>query len=277
MRTGGMSEVCMNKLSCMIKPGFMGTQGSFGMLGMVVLLVLAGCANQQSQKAYSGKESSQHESARVHTELGAGYYGQNQLAIALEEFTEATRLDPNYALAYNGLGLVYSALKEDSKADANFKKSVQMEPNNSQSRNNYGTFLCSRNRIDESITQFMDAVKNPLYTTPAVAYMNAGICSLRKNDTVNAETYFQKALIANPGLSAAAYQLGLIYFNKEQYTFVRAALQNALSNNPSPEVLWLAIRTERILGNKDAVSSYTLELRRQYPKSEQTKALLQGQ
>lgn len=243
----------------------------------IVLSCVAACANQQSQQAYSGKESNQHESARVHTELGAGYYGQNQMAIALEEFTEAARIDPNYALAYNGLGLVYSALREDAKADANFKKSVQLEPNNSQSRNNYGTFLCSRNRIDESIVQFMDAVKNPLYTTPATAYANAGICALRKNDTVNAESYLQKALMADPLMSPAAYQLALIYFNREQYGFVRTTLQNVLNNNPSPDALWLAIRAERKLGNKDAVSSYSLELRRRYPKSEQTKALLQEQ
>jgi len=213
----------------------------------------------------------------VHTELGAGYFAQNQMAIALEEFTEAIRIDGNYAMAYNGLGLVYGALREDAKADSNFKRSLQIEPNNSESRNNYGSFLCSRNRIDESIVQFTEAVKNPLYATPGVAYMNAGICALKKKDEKSAETYLEKALQAQPLLQTAAYQLATIQFNRGQVGIARNTLKNALINNPGPDTLWLGIRIERILGDRDAEASYALLLRKKYPNSEQTKALLSGQ
>jgi len=246
---------------------------------LIVILLLSGCANQQAdqERPYSGKESTQRESARIHTELGAGYLGQYQYAIALEEFNEATRIDPNYALAYNGLGMVHAALKEDTKADDNFKKSIRLEPGNSETRNNYGTFLCSRNRIDESIVQFMEAVKNPLYRTPSVAYVNAGFCSLRKKDIDSAEKYLKQALSIQPSLNQAAFQLGTIYFDRQQYELARNTIQPALLNNPLPDILWLAIRIERILGNKDAVSSYTLELRKRYPNSAQAKALAAGE
>jgi type IV pilus assembly protein PilF len=42
-------------------------------------------------------------------------------------------------------------------------------------------------------------------------------------------------------------------------------------------MLWLGIRIERLLGDKDAEASYAMLLRRKYPNSEQTKALLSGQ
>lgn len=245
-------------------------------LVLLAALLLAACANQQ-EKAYPGKETAARESARRHTELGAGYYGQRQMGIALEEFTEAVRIDPSYALAYNGLGLVFSNLKEDVKADANFKKAIQLDPRNSESHNNYGTFLCSRNRIDESIVQFMDAVKDPLYATPATAYLNAGICSLRKQDSENAEIYLQQALAKDPLMGPAAYQLSQLYYERKQYQAAHNALQNLLLSNPGPEVLWLAIRIERGLENNNAVSSYSLELRRKYPDSPQAKALAAGQ
>lgn len=241
----------------------------------VVIFALCSCAAQQSQDA--SRESGQRESARIHTELGAGYYAQNQPGVALEEFNDAIRIDPTYAMAYNGLGLVYAALHEDDKADANYKKSLQLEPGNSESHNNYGTFLCSRNRIDESISQFLEAVKNPLYTTPGSAYLNAGICSLKKQDVKNAELYLQKALQAQPLLHQAAYQLALIHFNRGQHQLAHNDLQNAMISNPTPEMLWLGIRIERVLGDKNAESSYTLLLKSKYPDSEQTKALLAGQ
>ena len=240
-----------------------------------LLALLVGCAGQTERQSYGG-ESNLRERARIHTELGAGYFGQNQLGIALEEFTEATQIDPTYAMAYNGLGLVHSALREDAKADNSFKKAILLEPNNSESRNNYGTFLCSRGRYDESIAQFLEAVKNPLYVTPGIAYMNAGICSLRKNDESNAELYLQKALQAQPVLDQAAYHLAVIEFNRGKPLRAREYLQNPLANSPTPDMLWLGIKVERQLGGRDAEASYALQLRKNYPNSEQTKALLSG-
>ncbi len=239
---------------------------------IVVAFLLTACAAQQAREKAGNRES-----ARIHTELGAGYYQQGQMGVALDEFNEAIKIDPDYALAYNGLGLVYVRLGEDAKADANFMKSIQLEPGNPESHNNYGTFLCSRNRIDESIAQFNDAVRDPLYATPEMAYLNAGICSLKKKDEKNAEAYLQKALQIQPLLHQAAYQLALIQFNRGEYEQARKSLGNALVSNPTADMLWLGIRIERKLGDKDTESSYALQLRRKYPNSEQTKALLSGQ
>lgn len=243
---------------------------------LVLLLLLTACAGQNERQSYGG-ESNLRERARIHTELGAGYYAQNQLGIALEEFNEASQIDPSYSLAYNGLGLVYSALREDNKADASFKKAIQLEPGNSESRNNYGTFLCSRGRYDESVMQFLEAVKNPLYVTPGVAYLNAGVCSLRKKDVANAEVYLQRALQVQPVLYQASYQLAVIEFERGQPLRAREYLQNPLANDPTAEMLWLGIRVERQLGGRNAEASYALQLRKKYPNSEQTKALLSGQ
>lgn len=240
---------------------------------LIALVLLTACATQQSAR----EESNQRERARIHTELGAGYFAKRNIPIALEEFTEATTIDPTYPMAYTGLGLVYAELNEDAKAEANFKKALQLDPNSSESHNNYGTFLCSRDRIDESIQQFLKAVDNPLYATPAVAYLNAGVCALKKKDVANAEIYLRKALQIEPLLHAAAYQLASIQYGKGSYGEARNYLQYALANEPSPEILWLAILVERKLGGRDAEASYALELRRKYPQSAEARALVSGQ
>ena len=238
------------------------------------LMLLAGCA---AQTGSSGSDQALRDRARIHTELGSGYFAQGQMAIALQEFNDAVKADPSYSLAYNGLGLVYSNLHEDNKAEASFKRSIELEPDNPESHNNYGVFLCARDRIDESITQFMEAVKNPLYVSAGAAYLNAGVCSLKKQDAKNAELYFRSALQAQPNLHGAAYQLALIAFNREDYLLARGYLLNVMADNPKPEMLWLGVRVERALGDKDAEASYALLLKNKYPDSEQTKALLSGQ
>ena len=239
------------------------------------VLFLSACATQQSSRA-GAAESNKHESARIHAELGAGYYQQNEMALALEEFTKSIEFDPGYSSGFNGLAMTYAAIKEDANAEANFKKSIALDAKNSEAHNNYGSFLCSRNRIDDSIVQFQEAANNPLYVTPFIAFTNAGYCSLKKSDINSAERFYSLALQYQPLLHNAAYQLAKIYFDKKQYELAQQTMSNALANNPTPEMLWLGVRIERQLGNKDAESSYTLELKRNYPDAPQTQSLLSG-
>jgi type IV pilus assembly protein PilF len=240
---------------------------------LAAVLFSASCVNQQQQE----KENENLKSrARAHTDLGAVYYQQKQLEIALEEFNNAVKIDPSFASAYNGLGLVNAELGKDDVADASFRKSIQLEPSNSEAHNNYGSFLCGRNRIDESITEFLAAVKNPLYATPAMAYTNAGICSMRKKNMAGAEQYLQKALQIDPLSQTAAYQLASLQFKRNDAVAAKKTLQNVMLSRPGPEVLWLGIQIERVVGGKDAEASYALQLRRQFPDSEQAKLLQSG-
>jgi type IV pilus assembly protein PilF len=242
----------------------------------VLCALLASCVTKgENDSVYN--ESPLAARARAHTDLGAAYFQQNKMEVALDEFNRAVEIDPKYGQAYNGLGLVYAALNEDAKADASFKKAIQVQPDSSEAQNNYGSFLCARKRYDESIPHFLAAVKNPLYSTPNLAYANAGICSARKNDTKNAEIYLTKALQIEPLTHSAAYQLADIQFKRKETALAKNTLQNALISNPSPDTLWLGIKIERILGDKDNEASYALQLRQQYPNSEQTRLLLSGQ
>lgn len=244
---------------------------SFNAVLMLVLaLVLLACTTQPENFNDKPKER-----AQAHADLGAVYLQQGRLDVALEEFSLASKIEPSYAAAYNGLGLVQAALGQDALAELNFKKAVQLEPLNSEAHNNYGSFLCARNRLDESIKEFMAALKNPLYATPAMAYTNAAVCSLRKNDSVQAEGYLLRALQLDPLAGLAAYQLATIQFKRKDALAAKKTLQAALSSKASADMLWLAIQIERALGDANLEASYALELRQNYPESEQAQ-LLQG-
>jgi type IV pilus assembly protein PilF len=239
-------------------------------LMLVLALVLLACTTQPENFNDKPKER-----AQAHADLGAVYLQQGRLDVALEEFSLASKIEPSYAAAYNGLGLVQATLGQDAVAELNFKKAVQLEPLNSEAHNNYGSFLCARNRLDESIKEFMAALKNPLYATPAMAYTNAAVCSLRKNDSVQAEGYLLRALQLDPLAGLAAYQLATIQFKRKDALAAKKTLQAAMSSKASADMLWLAIQIERALGDANLEASYALELRQNYPESEQAQ-LLQG-
>lgn len=249
---------------------------------MVCLPVLfSACANEPSPPNYSyensyERESTETNSARIHTELGAEYFRSGRYETALEEFNMAISKSPSYALAYNGLGLVQAVLGDKAKADASFQRAIQLQPNNSESHNNYGRFLCDNGRYEASIQQFMLAVKNPLYKTPQVAYSNAGVCASRSNNTALAEDYYQKALAIDPQLYTAAYQLANLQFKRGQNALAYQTLQNSVSQSPTPESLGLAVRITRSLNLRDAEVGYLVQLKKLFPNSNEAKLLFNG-
>ena len=252
---------------------------------MICLLgALAGCVQQQvettnvSSRDTPIKPADAQKRAKIHTDLGAGYYERGQLGVALDELKEALRVDPNYAPAYNVMGLVYMELREDGDAERSFRRALEIDPLDSDTNNNYGWFLCQHKHEDQSIKYFMTALKNPLYATPEKSYFNAGICMRQKGDEQAAEEYFLKALRIRPGLPQALYNMADLSYKRSQYTEARAYLakyQRVAA--PTAESLWLGVRTERKLGNRDAEASYALQLRRKYPESKETQALKKGQ
>ena len=198
-------------------------------------------------------------------------------AVALEEGTKALQEDSNYVPALNILGLTYMELGQDGPAQQALEKAVSINPGDSDTRNNYGWFLCrSKRQEDEAIKQFMLAVRNPLYQTPEKAYVNAGDCSRSKGDWVAAEGYYQKALQQRPGFGRALLGLADVEFRRGRYRESRALLdQYRQGSSPTAESLWLLVRVERKLGDRKAEAEFARELRRGFPGSPET-ALLQA-
>lgn len=246
------------------------------LFGLLTACASGGLNSSTSSRNNSNINQAALASAKAHTDLGAAYLQKNKLEIALDEFTLAAEIMPTYALAYTGLALVRSALGQDEEAEYNFKKSIALDPSISETYNNYGTFLCARGRYDESIEQFLEAVKNPLYPTPNVAYSNAGICAKRKKDIKTAEVYLNRALEIQPLTHAAAHKLAEIQFERGDAVMANKTLQNAIVASPNAEILWLGVRIARAIGDKNNASSYALQLRRQFPNSEETQLLLNG-
>lgn len=217
--------------------------------------------------------------AQIHTELGSGYFERGQMGVALEELKEALRADSEYAQAYNVMGLVYMELREDADAERNFRRALSLMPLDSDANNNYGWFLCQRQRERESIKYFLAALKNPLYTTPEKSYANAGICSGRSGDEAAAEAYFQKALSLRPDQQLALYNMADLKFKHAQYGEARSYLVRYMQVTPvpNPESLWLGVRIEHRLGDRNAKASYAAQLRKRYPGSREARALTYGQ
>ena len=251
-------------------------------LALGVALALGGCAGStpkqpQSQPA-QGASSSALERAKIHTELGVNYYEAGRLAVALEELNEAIAADKTYAPAWSARALVHMDLREDAKAESDFRQALKLDPSASAAKNNYGLFLCQRNRGKEGVSYLLDAVKNPLYATPDVAYKNAGLCALNMGDKKSAEEFFQRALKLNPNQPQALYNMALLEYGRDRYAVAKEYFSRyaKAASTLGPEALLLGARIERRVGDRNAMLAYGNQLRQRYPSAPETKAFIDG-
>jgi type IV pilus assembly protein PilF len=248
---------------------------------VLIVSLLAGCASSGGGSAGTPQQDTTRAQAiaRIHTELAAAYYERKQYAVALQEIGVAMEADADYAQAYNVRALVRMALREDEQADADFHRSLQLDSVSSKTHNNYGWFLCQRGRTKESIRQFQEALKNPLYETPETAYVNLGVCSKKAGLMKEAESNLQRALVLRPGMPEALYGLAEWNYDNGDYAGAKSYFMRFSQVAPdlTAEQLWLAVRIERKMRDRNSEASYALQLRKRYPDSRETQLLSQGE
>ena len=267
--------------------GALRTGAAFAAVAFAVALG-AGCASkpaaEQSPPPQSAplpppkpQEAAPQIRSQIRAELAAGYFERGQLDVALEELREAVKLDPSNVKAWNVYGLVYSALGENPKAEESFQRALQLSPQDSEARHNWGWYLCTHGRARESIAEFEAALRNPLYRTPEIALVNAGKCSVSLGNIAAAESYFTRALQRSPGNAVAAYNLALLSYKASRLADARGWMKLVMQQaSPAPEALYLGMCIERTLGDSQAELSYVSQLRNRYPDAAETKAIATG-
>jgi len=241
-----------------------------------LLVALAGCTsmptkNDDDQTGEAGRVKSNSESpAKVYTSLAVEYMRQGRLDIALQKIKQGVNADPRDANAHNVMGLIYQRLGKEHLAEKHFRRSIRLDPHNFYSLNAYGSFLCGKKRYADAYEQFDKAVKNPLNRRKEIALTNAGLCYFAENKRSEAESYLRKALQANPRHAPALAQMAEISYDLGDYASARRYLKRYRSvARHTAKTLWVGVRTERKLGDRNAEASYRMQLRNRYPDSKE--------
>jgi type IV pilus assembly protein PilF len=242
-------------------------------LTLILIYLLVGCTSPSNNSNLRPNEST-NQVALTNLNLAIEYMRAGSMERALERLNRAYEADPRYYGTHNAYGLLYQQLGDPILAERHFKRAIDLNNNDSLSKNNYGRFLCQAGRYSEAEKTFMSAADNPLYETPEVAYTNAGTCASMNNRPDLAEKYLRQALTINPEVSTALLQMSQISYNQENYLSARGYLQrySAVARHTPPSLL-LGIKIERELGDRNAVSSYEMLLNNNYPDSVEVQEL----
>ncbi len=243
---------------------------------VITSLGLAGC----DQTAGTGGTESIKSTGRTNDiaesnlNLGIAYLKRGEYEKSLTKLQKAQTADPGYPPIYNTLGVLYQQLGDKVTAEKYFRQALSLNSSDASTLNNYGQFLCQEARYDEAEENFLKATQNPLYATPEIAHSNAGTCAMIQNRLDAAETHFRNALEINPRVAVALIQMSQISYETANYLSARAYLQRYLEiGSHTAKSLWLGIRIERELGDKNTLSSYILLLKNKFPDSKQATML----
>ncbi len=239
----------------------------------LALVLMSACATSNSDAPLSENQ----KAAEINIQLGVRYFSKGEYKVADEKLRRALRQDPNSATAHWVFALLQERLGDYEVAEKHFRKAISLDPKDSKAHNNYGTFLCNRDRVLEAEKQFLRAVDNPLYSEADSAYANAGTCFLKLPDKVKAEEYFRKSLEKNASERTALYQMGLISFERQEYeqaSFYFRKFETVAKHNS--QSLWAAYQTEASLGNQGKADDYAHQLKRSFPSSQEARLLAES-
>lgn len=125
---------------------------------------------------------------------------------AILAFRKAIELKPDYAAAYNNMGISLNDIDKIDEAIIAFRKAIELRPDNEPAYNNLGNVLKKKNQFDEAIISYRKAIElEPNFTG---AYFNLG-GALNKNDQVDeAIVAYRKVIELEPNFTRAYYRLG---------------------------------------------------------------------
>jgi type IV pilus assembly protein PilF len=113
-----------------------------------VVALVAAAATLAAAPSFADAKSD----AKTQVEFGINVAQRGLWREAIYRWQKATEIDPTYAAAYNDLAIAYEHEGQLDKARKAYEKAIELDPNNTQVRQNYELFK----EINDRTTQGKD-------------------------------------------------------------------------------------------------------------------------
>lgn len=146
------------------------------------------------------------------------------------DYKEVIQKNPNDAMAYMEIGIIYQKLGALNKAIQNLKTAIRLNPENHRAYYHLGFCYKETNQLDlaiESFQKYVEAYPN----NESVHFELGNLYSLR-NRVASAIIEFEKVIRLNPQNALAYTRLGGLYEIQQMYEQARVNYEKATQLNP---------------------------------------------
>jgi tetratricopeptide (TPR) repeat protein len=112
------------------------------------------------------EELKRNPTANAYNNLGMLWADTEEYHLAIENYNEAIRLDPNAESAYNNRGIAWAAQGEDDKAIADYNEAIRLDPKDAFPYLNRGNAWSAKGDYDKAIADYSEAIRlDPKYAS----------------------------------------------------------------------------------------------------------------
>jgi tetratricopeptide (TPR) repeat protein len=161
---------------------------------------------------------------------GVAFEQKGDFENAIANFTEAIRIDPNYALAFYDRGKSYKGKGDLAQAVADYGEAIRIDPNNALAFYDRGIAYKARGYLERAISDFDEAIR---IEPNADRLYNRGLVYLEKGDLGHAIEDLSLALRDKPGYAAALDDRGRAYKARGELEQAIADYNGAIAYEPT--------------------------------------------
>ena len=185
---------------------------------LLLLVHLGGCVTQKldagSQQPLLEPDFEPQEAARTRIALGLNYLQKGDYVQAKFNLDKALNFAPDLAEVHYSLAYYFQRVGESAQAKNAYLAALDIEPDNPDTLNNYGVFLCQQGDFSAAEDNFRRAILQPSYLRVAESYENLGLCALKVNNFYKSEKYLRHAIEHSPRRASSLLNMSYINFAK---------------------------------------------------------------
>ncbi len=182
------------------------------------------------------------DSAVEYAKTGFAYMEKGLFDKAKEEFKKALQIDPNDYVGHYGMGLVYSNKSMLDDAIASYKKAIAITPDFARAYIHLGIDYAAKGMLEEAASAYEKAVAlNPAFKDSEYfsnVYFALGFQHKKKGMLDEAILAYKKAIEINPKDYEACVNLGILYFDKRLFKEAIQHYEKAIEINPKNPIAY---------------------------------------
>lgn len=209
-----------------------------GHLPIAVLLVALALITWNQGKAYESVESlwrdtlSKNDHAWIaHGNLANELMDQQKYKDAETHLARALELKPDYAEAYQSMGMVHAHRGEFDEAVRCFKKRLELKGPSPSSLTNLAMALAQSGEEDRAAEYFSQALQ--LSSSFGDAHYGLGLLLAKRGEADEAARHLRLAIQSNPANADAHYSLGVLLAREGKFTEAASLFRQTLQYAPN--------------------------------------------
>ncbi|SFC67856.1 type IV pilus biogenesis/stability protein PilW [Pseudoalteromonas denitrificans] len=247
----------------------------------LILLSVSGCVTQNvyegSKKSVVNKKVDNSQAARTRISLALKYLSMGDSSQAKFNLEKAYQFSPKLPEVHYTTAYYYQSVGEPGKAKKSYKTALALAPNDANTLNNYGVFLCDIGEYDNAIDNFLRAIEIPSYLRVAESYENLALCAIESDDFDNVEGYLKSSVKHSPMRGSSLINLAAFYYAKSDLHKAQGILKRYESaGRISSRSLLLSYLIESSMGHIETASNLAKTIEQTYTTSSEARILRQN-